>query len=187
MAQFAIAFGPVQYFALGVFGLTIVASLVSGNWIKRGVIAAMIGLLIETIGSEPMTGAFRFTFGQPALWDGVSFVSAMLGLFAITEVFIIIESEIKTRLIDTNKFTTDRISWREFGGLWKTLSISSVLGTIVGVVPGAGASIGSIVAYNEAKLVFPDPRTLRPRRAGRGVRIRNRQPTPPSAAPWCRS
>ncbi len=135
LAQFAIAFGPVQYFALGVFGLTIVASLVSGNWIK-GIIAALIGLMIETVGSEPMTGAFRYTFGQAFLWEGVSFVSAMLGLFAITEVFIIIESEIKSRLVDTKKFTTDRISWKEFGGLWKTLSISSVLGTLVGVMPG---------------------------------------------------
>jgi putative tricarboxylic transport membrane protein len=156
LAKFAIAFGPIQYFALGVFGLTIVASLVSGNWIK-GVIAAMIGLLIETIGSEPMTGAFRFTFGQPFLWEGVSFVSAMLGLFAITEVFIIIESEIKSRLIDTKKFTTERISWKEFGSLWKTLSISSVLGTLIGVMPGAGASIGSIVAYNEAKRFSTTP------------------------------
>jgi putative tricarboxylic transport membrane protein len=150
LAHFAIAFGPIQYFALGVFGLTIVASLVSGNWIK-GLIATMIGLLIETIGSEPMTGAFRFTFNQPALWEGISFVSAMLGLFAITEVFMIVESEIKSRLVDTKKFTTERISWKEFGGLWKTVGISSVIGTIIGVMPGAGASIGSIVAYNEAK------------------------------------
>ncbi|MBL6863242.1 MAG: tripartite tricarboxylate transporter permease [Rhodospirillales bacterium] len=155
LAQFAIAFGPVQYFALGIFGLTIVASLVSGNWIK-GVIAALIGLLIETIGAEPMTGTQRFTFGQPALWEGISFVSAMLGLFAITEVFLIIESEVKTRLKSRAKFTTERISWREFAGLWKTLSISSVIGTIIGVMPGAGASIGSIVAYNEAKRISPN-------------------------------
>ena len=93
LAKFAVAFGPIQYFALGIFGLTIVASLVSGNWIK-GVIAALIGLSIETIGAEPMTGTQRFTFGQPALWEGISFVSAMLGLFAITEVFLIIESEV---------------------------------------------------------------------------------------------
>jgi putative tricarboxylic transport membrane protein len=75
----------------------------------------------------------------------------MLGLFAITEVFMIVESEIKSRLVDTKKFTTERISWKEFGGLWKTVGISSVIGTIIGVMPGAGASIGSIVAYNEAK------------------------------------
>jgi putative tricarboxylic transport membrane protein len=156
LATFAVAFGPIQYFALGIFGLTIVASLVSGNWIK-GVIAALIGLLIETVGAEPMTGTFRFTFSQPALWEGVSFVSAMLGLFAITEVFMIIESEVKSRVIDTTKISTERISWREFGGLWKTLTVSSILGTIIGVMPGAGASIGSIVAYNEAKRISPTP------------------------------
>ena len=156
LARVAIAFGPIQFFALGIFGLTIVASLVSGNWIK-GVLSAMIGLLIVTIGAEPMTGTFRFTLGQPALWDGVSFVAAMLGLFAITEVFHILETQLKSRIVDTTKMSTERISWREFSGLWKTLSISSVLGTIIGVMPGAGASIGSIVAYNEAKRVSSTP------------------------------
>jgi putative tricarboxylic transport membrane protein len=81
----------------------------------------------------------------------------MLGLFAITEVFMIIESEVKSRVIDTTKISTERISWREFGGLWKTLTVSSILGTIIGVMPGAGASIGSIVAYNEAKRISPTP------------------------------
>lgn len=156
LATFATAFGPIQFFALGIFGLTIVASLVSGNWIK-GLIAAMIGLSIETVGAEPMTGTFRFTFGQPFLWEGVSFVSAMLGLFAITEVFIILESEVKSRVVNTAKITTERISWFEFARLWKTLSISSILGTIIGVMPGAGASIGSIIAYNEAKRVSKKP------------------------------
>jgi putative tricarboxylic transport membrane protein len=81
----------------------------------------------------------------------------MLGLFAITEVFLIIESEVKTRLKNIANFNSERISWREFSGLWKTLSISSVIGTIIGVMPGAGASIGSIVAYNEAKRFSKNP------------------------------
>ena len=150
LAKFAIAFGPVQYFALGVFGLAIIASLVSGNWIK-GLIAAFIGLFLSTIGADPMTGAFRYTFGLPTLWEGIGFVPAMLGLFAISEVFIIVESGIKNRLVNSAQFSTERMPFAQFRKLWKCLLSSSVLGTIVGVVPGAGAAIGSIVAYNEAR------------------------------------
>ncbi|NKB49928.1 MAG: C4-dicarboxylate ABC transporter permease [Alphaproteobacteria bacterium] len=150
LAQFAIAFGPVQYFALGVFGLTIVASLVSGNWLK-GIIAVLIGLLIQTVGTDPMTGAFRYTFGQPALWEGVSFISAMLGLFAISEVFRILEVGVRSRLEASHNFSSERMPFREFISYWKCLLRSGVLGTFIGVIPGAGAAVGSIVAYNEAK------------------------------------
>ncbi len=156
LAQVAIAFGPVQYFALGVFGLSIIASLAGGNWLK-GVIAALIGLLLKTVGSDPLTGAFRFTFGWPPLWDGVAFVPTMLGLFAITEVLIIIESGAKSRLIKGAAFSTERMPWREIRGLWKCMLRSGVIGTVVGIIPGAGAVMGSIVSYNEARRFSKKP------------------------------
>ena len=156
LAQVAIAFGPVQYFALGVFGLSIIASLAGGNWLK-GVIAALIGLMIKTIGSDPLTGAFRYTLGWPTLWDGVAFVPAMLGLFAITEVFVIIEAGAKSRLRKGSIFSTERMPWREIARLWKCLLRSAIIGTLVGVVPGVGASIGSIVSYNEARRFSKKP------------------------------
>lgn len=151
LARFAVAFGPVQYFALGVFGLTIIASLVSGNWLK-GVVSALIGLMIVTIGTDPISAEHRYTFGQPELWEGIAFVPAMLGLFAITEVFRIIEEGIKSRLSEAGHLSTERMPWGEFfSRQWKCLLRSGVIGTMIGVVPGAGASIGSIVSYNEAK------------------------------------
>ncbi len=156
LARAAVAFGPVQNFALGVFGLSIIASLAGGNWLK-GVIAALIGLLIETIGSDPLTGAFRYTFGWPSLWEGVALVPAMLGLFAISEVFLIIEAGAKSRLREAGTFSTERMPWREIARLWKCLLRSGMIGTLVGVVPGAGASIGSIVSYNEARRFSKKP------------------------------
>ena len=112
LARAAIAFGPVQYFSLGVFGLSVIASLSGGNWLKA-VLSALIGLLITTIGSDPLSGTFRFTLGWPSLWDGVPFVPAMLGLFAITEVFNIIEAGVKTRLAKGAEFSSEWIPCRK--------------------------------------------------------------------------
>lgn len=157
LARFAVAFGPVQYFALGVFGLTIIASLVSGNWLK-GLVSALFGLLIVTIGTDPISGEHRYTFGRPELWEGIGFIPAMLGLFAITEVFRIIEQGLTRRVETAGRLSSDWMPLREFfGGLWKTLLRSSIIGTLIGVVPGAGASIGSIVSYNEAKRFSKTP------------------------------
>ncbi len=155
LARVAIEFGPVEYFSLGIFGLSIIASLSGGAWLK-GILSALLGLLIKTIGTDPLTGNERFTFGWPLLWDGVSFLPMMLGLFAISEVFFVIESEAKSRIKDAT-FTSESIGWKEFWGLWKCLLRSSVIGTAVGIVPGAGASIGSIISYNEAKRSSKNP------------------------------
>ena len=156
LARAAIAFGPVQYFSLGVFGLSVIASLSGGNWLKA-VLSALIGLLIKTIGSDPLSGTFRFTLDWPPLWDGVPFVPAMLGLFAITEVFNIVEAGVKTRLANGAHFSSEWIPASQIKALWKCILRSASIGTIVGVVPGAGAVIGSILSYNEAKRFSKTP------------------------------
>jgi putative tricarboxylic transport membrane protein len=156
LARAAVAFGPIQYFSLGVFGVSIIASLSGGNWVKA-IIATLIGLLIKTIGSDHLSGTFRFTLGWPPLWDGVPFVPAMLGLFAITEVFAIIEAGIKTRLAKGAEFSSEWVPWPEMKALWKCLLRSSLIGTGVGVIPGTGAVIGSILSYNEAKRFSRNP------------------------------
>jgi len=123
----------------------------------KAVLAALIGLLIKTVGSDSLSGTFRFTLGWPPLWDGVPFVPAMLGLFAITEVFRIIETGIKTRLEKGAKFSSEWIPWSKIRSLWKCMLRSASIGTAVGVVPGAGAVIGSLLSYNEAKRFSKDP------------------------------
>ena len=155
LAEFAVAFGPVEYFSLGVFGLSVIASLTGGLWLK-GLLVAFIGLLIKTVGTDPLTGSERFTFDITFLYDGIGFLPVMLGLFAISEVFFVIERGEGTRFTG-GSFSSERMKWREIAGYWKCMLRSSVIGTFVGIVPGAGASIGSIIAYNESKRTSKNP------------------------------
>ncbi|MEA2096284.1 MAG: tripartite tricarboxylate transporter permease, partial [Candidatus Cloacimonadota bacterium] len=86
LAKVAVKFHPAEYFALAIFGLTTVATLGGRNWVKA-FIAAMFGLLINTIGIDPISGVSRFTFGSVHLYDGFSLIPALIGLFALSEVF----------------------------------------------------------------------------------------------------
>ncbi len=155
LAKAALSFGPAEYFALAVFGLTITSSLATGNWVKA-FIATLIGLLLNTVGMDPFTGYLRFTFGVPELADGFNFIPALIGLFALGEIFLQIEKEEKVQK------GLKKISGRmpKFSEMWKikrTILQSSVLGTLIGVVPGAGATIAAFIAYNEAKRISKHP------------------------------
>jgi putative tricarboxylic transport membrane protein len=99
----------------------------------------------------------RFTFDWQGLYDGVAFIPMMLGLFAISEVLFIIETGAKSRLQKGAKFSTERAKLSEIAELWKCLIRSSAIGTAVGIIPGAGASIGSILSYNEARRFSKHP------------------------------
>lgn len=94
MADFAIAFGPTEYFALMLLGLTAIASLSDGSTIKA-LISATIGLIVATIGMDQQTGTLRFTFGSPNLMEGIDFLIIALGLFALAEVGSLILSRNK--------------------------------------------------------------------------------------------
>ena len=160
LADFSLRFGPQEYFWIAIFGLTIIISMASGSLIK-GLIGGVIGLLLGTIGVAPVGGEVRFTFGEPMLQGGVPLVPAMVGLFTIPEVI---------RLVARKGREAEMIDAREHReALWSmvrrivsrpvNLVRSSVLGTIVGILPGAGGSIANLVAYNEAKRASKHPET----------------------------
>src|SRR6056297_3473897 len=114
LAKIAIKFHPAEYFALAIFGLTTVATLGGRNWLKA-FIAAIFGLLINTIGIDPISGVSRFTFGSMHLYDGFSLIPALIGLFALSEVFKQIEEQnFKSKKIDLGK-----TRWPTFGEYWK--------------------------------------------------------------------
>jgi len=98
LAKAALSFGPPEYFALAIFGLTIISSLSKGNYIKA-FIATLLGLLLDTVGMDPFTGYQRFTFGMAELADGFSFIPALIGLFALSEIFLSIEQAPQTKKI----------------------------------------------------------------------------------------
>jgi putative tricarboxylic transport membrane protein len=155
LAKIAVKFHPAEYFALAVFGLTTVATLGGRNWLKA-FIAAIFGLLINTIGIDPISGVSRFTFGSMHLYDGFSLIPALIGLFALSEVFKQIEEQnFKSKRIDLGK-----TRWPSFIDYWKlkfTVLRSSILGTIIGIFPGAGATIAAFISYDVSKRTSKEP------------------------------
>jgi len=149
LAKLAIQFNASDYFALALFGLATVASMSSENVLKA-LIAILFGLLIKTVGIDPISGVTRFTFGFDYIYDGFNLIPALIGLFALSTVFAKIEEgQLSEKSVQgiSNKFPT-------FGEIWKTkLTVlrSSIIGTIIGVFPGAGATIASFISYDIAK------------------------------------
>ena len=160
LADFSLRFGPQEYFWIAIFGLTIIATLASKSLLK-GFLGGALGLLISAIGIAPIGGDVRFTFGTPLLQGGVPLIPALIGLFTIPEVIRLIARRGRE---EAETVTTEV---RSKGHLWglirKVLSDpvnvirSSVIGVIVGILPGAGGSVANLVAYNEAKRASPHP------------------------------
>lgn len=156
LAKMALSFGPAEYFSLAVFGLTIVSSLSGNNWLK-GFLATLTGLLLTTIGMDPFTGYLRFTFNIPNLADGFAFIPSLIGIFALGEVFIGIEQLGKESVRKMQTFSGALPSIKQLVGLNGVMFKSGLIGTIVGVIPGAGATIATFIAYNEAKRTSKTP------------------------------
>ena len=154
VAEFALRFSAPESFALALFGLSIVSSI-SGSTLTKGLMAGTLGLLIATIGMDPIGGFPRFTFGSTDLTTGINFIPVMIGLFAASEAFKSMEDIFS---IDAIKVTVNKakLKWIEFKGVIGTLLRSSGIGTFLGMIPGAGADIAAFVAYNEAKRFAKD-------------------------------
>ena len=159
LAKIALKFGPPEYFALMIFGLTIMASVSSAS-LTKGFLSGFFGLLLSMVGLNPTLGTERFTFGVTRLLTGFSMMPVLIGLFAVSEVFAQLEllSEGKiVQLSKKHKIGSIMPTKKEMKGLWKVILGSSVLGTIIGIIPATGGSIASFMAYNEAKRFSKDP------------------------------
>jgi putative tricarboxylic transport membrane protein len=155
LARMALAFQPAEYFAVGMFGLTSVASLGGKNMV-RAMLMAALGLLLNTIGEDPISGTSRFTFGAAPLYDGFSLIPALIGLFAISEVCAQVEAgELTMRRVSRTASVWP--SWADYWRLKVTILRSSIIGTIIGVFPGAGATVASFVSYDVAKRFSRQP------------------------------
>lgn len=150
LASFALRFGAPEYFTLAVFGLSIIASI-SGKSPVKGLLAGMLGLLISTVGLDPVTSYPRFTFGQINLYNGFAIIPVLIGLFALAEAFVQMERIFETsQTIDTH-FKHGMVSLKETISLAPTMIKSALIGTFIGAIPGAGADIAAFVTYNEAR------------------------------------
>jgi putative tricarboxylic transport membrane protein len=156
LARFALSFSAPEYFALGLFGLTVVATLSEGALLK-GTISACLGLIIAMIGMDPLTGDMRMTFDQPNLINGVALVPALVGLYALSQVFVTLEHVFRGTTLKPAEISRDGLRIRDLWLYRKVLLLSSAIGTFIGIIPATGAGTASFVAYSEAKRLSKTP------------------------------
>ena len=152
LAALALKFGPAEYFWVAVLGLSTIASFISGSTIK-GLISGFIGLLVSTSGTDAITGITRFDFGSTYLVDGIPQLVALIGLFSIPEVFFILEKHGKNQSQDKIVLGAAKgWNWtKDTAQSWGIWIRSSVIGVVVGMLPGAGANIAAFISYNDAR------------------------------------
>lgn len=168
LATAAMSFGPAEYFALAVFALTVVATLSSGAMCK-GLAAAFVGLFLSTVGIDPVSGDFRNTFDVPELFNGISLVPALVGLFAVSQVLLSLEDVFlgKSGIVKEGKLSNQGLTLREIWTNKFNLLRSSLLGTLIGIIPATGASAATFIAYGEAKRFSKHPEAFGQGDAGR--------------------
>lgn len=160
LARFALRFGPPEYFLLAVFGLTIIItfSAESIESLIKGLIVGIIGLLIGTIGFDPLFGIPRFTLKQVELLRGVSLIPALIGLFSLSQMFILSSQKKQSIVTDELKnIGKYRVRINDFFKYFKTYIRGGILGTMIGIIPGAGTSIAAFIGYNEARRFSKHP------------------------------
>ncbi|MFA0413295.1 tripartite tricarboxylate transporter permease [Vibrio renipiscarius] len=156
LANFALRFNAPEYFALALFGLTIIVSVSSQN-ILKGLLAGTIGLLVSTVGLDPISSVPRFTFGVMDLYSGINVIPVLIGLFALSEAINQIETLLKEKQAKVPKFDHKILSKADFKAILPTMTKSGLIGTAIGSVPGAGADVSAFVCYNEAKRASKKP------------------------------
>jgi len=155
IAHLAVRFGPPEYFALALLGLLTLSGLSGGSFAKA-LLMAIAGLLVATIGLDPIGGQLRFTFNVLELSDGIDFLPVAVGLFGIAEVLANIEHTVRLEPIRA-RLSGLLPSWQDWLACRMPILRGSVIGFLVGVLPGAGATLASFIAYGIEKKVAKDP------------------------------
>ena len=157
LARTALKLGPPEIFTLILFSLTIIAA-VSGESLLKGLIAATIGLIMATVGIDPIAGSARFSFGTMEMLKGVGLLPMLIGLFAISELFFQVDSGLfsgdsssKTIIKYSNKPEDNSLSWAELRGSLKSIFRGSAIGAFIGAIPGLGSTITAFLSYGMAK------------------------------------
>ncbi len=151
LAEVALAFGPIEYFWLAMLGLTLVAALSGGDWVK-GLVGACIGLMMSMMGSAIIGGDIRYTMDSTILLGGIGVIPALIGLFCVPVLIDLVASKEEHLRIE-GKVSSYRL--REAIAIFVADKLnaarSSVIGTVIGILPGAGGSIAALIAYSEAR------------------------------------
>jgi putative tricarboxylic transport membrane protein len=159
LSKVTLLFGPSEVFWVAVFGLASIIFLLGGNPIK-GLISACFGVFVSVIGSDPIYGNDRYTFGQLEMLDGIHIVILLVGLYALPPVIDLLETPLKTG-VNSSNLGTEPI-WKaipRMKGYWKTWLRGSFIGIWIGILPGAGGSMAAFMSYNEARRASKTPET----------------------------
>lgn len=154
LASYAVSFSPSDYVALMVFAFACLAALVGKSAVKT-LLAALIGLMLASIGIDANTGVARYTFGIPDILAGIDFLVIVIGLFGMAELIHLVEQQISGRL-KTLAIDKSFVSLKDLALVKLTVLRSSVVGFFIGILPGTGASVASAVAYGVERRVLPD-------------------------------
>ncbi|MDF3005255.1 MAG: tripartite tricarboxylate transporter family protein [Oscillospiraceae bacterium] len=162
LGAFSLRFSVLEYFLLSVFGLTVIASL-AGDSIIKGLFSGILGLMLGCVGLDAITGFPRMTLGVIQLEDGINFVPALIGLFSISQVMSlawdVYHGKKGSVIEDEENLKKSRLlpPWDEMKTLFPTMARCSVVGTIVGIVPAAGAGVSSWICYSMGKKFSKHP------------------------------
>ncbi len=149
LATFALTFGPPEYFLLAILGLVGIVSMADDiSGLIKALISGLLGLILAVIGTDPISGQLRYTMGMTDLFDGVAFMPALIGMFSISQMLTL--TSVKSIVKDTS--TLKKIKREKFPkGLKKYIGLGCGTGTMVGILPGEGATIAAFLSYNFAR------------------------------------
>ena len=156
LAQVAIKFGPREFLAISVFGVVVVVRVAGAN-IFKGLLVGALGIFLTTWGLDELNGAERYTFGTYHLYEGIPLVPFLVGLFAVSEVLIGAEKAFRKVKFDQTSLTVKLPGMQTLKRLKGNLARSSLLGTIIGIIPGEGAAVAAFFAYSEEKRRSKEP------------------------------
>ncbi len=154
LASFALKFGPPEFFALILFSLTIIAG-VSGESLLRGAIAALLGLLLATVGLDLVYGTNRFTFEDPNLMGGLNFIAVLIGLFALPEIIAMAWNPV-AHLGQARSLGNSKVTFADYTRSFKSIIRGSLIGVFLGSIPGIGAAPSAFLSYSEARRKSPN-------------------------------
>ena len=153
ISKVAMKFGAPEYFALALFGLSIIAS-VSGKSILKGLVSGALGMLLASVGIDGVSGVSRFTFGNVTMFKGINMIAVLLGVYAIAQMIARVngtEQGGQAGSLEGTDRKKDRLTRQEALAMVPTMAKSSIIGTIIGAIPGTGSAIAAYISYNEAK------------------------------------
>ena len=156
LADLSLLLGPAEIFWVAVAGLSLVASL-SGAHVVKGLIGVLLGMALTIVGQDAISGDMRFTFDIYQLVSGIPLVPALLGLFAVASILNLLENPDQSIAPLIIRKGALRFVFKKLMGMKILLLWTSILGTVIGIIPGAGAAISSFVAYGEAKRLSKHP------------------------------